>query len=284
MYRMNIPARQYFSRFAKTLLTLVMCMVVSLAFRTPLVMAEDASKIITVVYDNWPPSTIEPTKDDPRRGFANDLIKGIFTKAGYDVRFKAVPLNRGHDMVRSGKAQLYSETSEIHAPDLKFPEMPTYAYDYVFWVLSDDNWTYDGLESLKGRRAGSVIGYEFEALDKDFNAYMKDSNSKLFETGGTDAVERLFQMLALGRIEMFCESFLVGQNMLAKLGLTDKIKAAGVLKKPFVGYPGFSPVDPRTPELLRIWDKSRKELQDSGDDLQFLKSYGIKQKTFLVKG
>ena len=73
-----------------------LCLAVIIASPTSHAVADDTSKVIPVVYDHWPPSTIDPLDDEPRRGFANELLRNIFTAAGDTVIFKVQPLNRGH--------------------------------------------------------------------------------------------------------------------------------------------------------------------------------------------
>ena len=257
-----------------------LCLAFATSFHISNALGEDADKTIIAVYDHYPPSTIIPSDDEPRRGFANDMLRDIFEKAEYTVVFKEQPLARALETMASGGAHVYPEIIKPLAPSLLYPESPTFNHDYVIWVKNDGPWVYNGADSLRGRRVGNVVGYEFGHLDKDYDAFILDEETDLFETGGTDAISRLFQMLDLGRIDMYCESYLVGQYEIAKLGLSGKVRPAGVLPVPIIVYPGFSPTDPRSEELLAVWDAGRRELQAIGRDKLYLEAYGIDEAAF----
>ena len=179
---------------------------------------------------------------------------------------------------------MFAEATPAMLPTLLFSEVPTFAYDAVIWVRSDDPWHYEGAESLRGRRVGNVSGYAADGVDDVYQAFLDSKSTDVFEASGIDAVPRLFQMLSLGRVDMFAENFLVGQYLGDKLGLSDKIRPAGMMANSEKLYPAFSPVDPRARELIEIWNKGRSEMQLTGEDIKYLANYGIEESSFPVRG
>ena len=252
-------------------------------FPDPNVIAGDSDNVIVIVYDHWPPSAIAPSDEEPRRGFVNDMLRDIFTAAGYTVIFKSQPVKRGLESVRIGTAHIFAEATPAMLPTLLFPEVPTFAYDGVIWVRMDDPWRYDGAASLRGRRVGNVLGYAADDVDDVYQAFLTNKDTNLVQVSSIDAVPLLFQMLSRGRIDIFAESFLVGQYFGNRLGLSDKIRPAGVLAKPEKLFPAFSPVDPRARELIEIWNKGRSEMQMTGEDKKYLMNYGIMEDTFPIR-
>ncbi len=236
-------------------------------------------KELILCYDEWPPSTIFPSEKNFNRGFTIDLMQSVFAKHGYDVVFREVPYARGIEMTATGQCHLLAEVPDgVQEKNILFPEESTFAYKQAFFIRRGSNWKYKGVNSLKGLRVGNIVGYDYSQLDPDFQRFLKDpkKSNQITVVGGTDGIQQLMRLIAIGRLDTFNEAFLIGSYVIQQNGLQDQLTVGGYFSKPLVEKPVFSPKNPESAKLMKIWDEDRKNLRLSGRDLKFLEKYGLK--------
>lgn len=241
-----------------------------------------SNQTLTICYDSWPPSTIFPDTKNGQKGFVIDMISEIFTSQGYEIKFRLCPYARCISDCSIGKCDLIPEVvPDLNSidgfinVDLKYPKEPSFTYKYTFFVHADSNWEYSGIQSLQSKIIADIVGYDYSSLDENLEAYLNDKNNSknIYKTSGSDAVEKILLRISQKKIHIFCESELVGQYYIKKLGLEDKIKTAGSLNKMLVLKPAFSAKNPNSAKLMETWDNGIQKIKANNLHLNFIKKY-----------
>lgn len=220
---------------------------------------------LKVCYDQWPPMTMFPTKDEPERGVVIDMVEQIYSSEGFTLEYFEVPLARGLDMVAEGLCDmlpeyLYSKNSDnvfVYASEA------TFSYATAFVVRKSDSWRYQGIQSLNGKRIATGPGWDYSSMSAGYQHYIDDpANSNFVEViaGYDDVVDRIFHMIKEDRVDLYADNDLVLQYVLNQLDLNDDLRIVRPgLEKKLVEMPIFSkkiPTDKRQ-ELINIWNEGR---------------------------
>ena len=259
--------------------TVSLWLVVLLLFGLTYQPAVAQNKIVTLVSDPFPPYVM----DDPeRKGYVTEIVIKILEDAGYQARYIKVPFKR---------ALLGLERGTYDGLLAVSPGRPGYIYTEnsfgtsltSFFVAKDSAWQYRGTHSLRGITLGVINGYEFsggqpgEYGDK-IDAYIatnKKDHHLVQVISGNDALERIIQKLALGRIDAAVEDSTVFWFAARKLGLADQFKAAGNLNKPENITVGFNLNNPRAHELAAVISDGIARLKQSGEYAQIVRQYDL---------
>ena len=237
---------------------------------------------LKVCYDQWPPMTIFPTKENPERGVVIDMVEHIYASQGYRLEFFEVPLARGLDMVAGGQCDmlpeyLYSKNSDN---GFVYAKVPTFAYDSAFVVRRDDPWRYEGTVSLNNRRVATGPGWDYSSMSRDYQDYLDDpKNAEFVEViaGYDDVVGRIFQMIKDNRVDLYADNELVLRHVLNQLDLHNElIIVRPGLEKKLVEMPIFSkeiPVEKRQ-VLIDIWNQGRLAMKGEQEQ-SLLRKYQV---------
>ena len=191
-----------------------------------------AEQTVLLVGDPWPPYVIGKMGEDATSGVAVEIVKKIFSQIdGVMVRFPLIPWKRALREVQEGQ-------SDGIGMLLKIPERQIYMLytdalvtgESLIWSATGETaarfeWT--SIEDLHGLRVGITQGYSYgEILDRSFE------NGDVIAVSAP-TVERLFEMLANGRINLALANDAVGYS------LARKYPQAGIL-------PSIRPVNTET--------------------------------------
>ena len=237
---------------------------------------------LKVCYDQWPPMTIFPSEGFPARGFVIDMLEQIYTSKGYQLEYYEVPLARGLDMVADGLCDmlpeyLFSQDTEV---GFEYATEATFAYPTAFVVRQDESWRYDGIQSIQGKRVATGPGWDYSSVSVDYQNYIDDpNNSDLVEViaGSSDVVERIFQMIKAGRIDLYADNMLVLQYMLNRFDWNNGLKIVRPgLENKLVEIPIFSNKMPaeRRKTLINIWNSGRLSIKGDKQKM-LLKKYNV---------
>lgn len=253
--------------------------VIFLLINTLSVAMADALK---VCYDQWPPMTMYPTAEDPRRGFVIEMLSDIYNEAGYDLNFYVVPLARGLDMVASGECDLLPENAfSTNVNDgYVFADKESFEYPMAFVIRHDDDWKYEGIESIKDRRVATGPGWDYSSMSVTYQSYLDDPmNSANVETmtGENDVVNRILNMISANRVDLYADNLFVLKYLLNETGLSDRLKI--VLAAPdykLIEKPIFSTKIPKEKrsKLIAIWNEGRSKMS-LDKERAYLKKYGV---------
>ncbi|WP_245584231.1 transporter substrate-binding domain-containing protein [Saccharospirillum impatiens] len=184
------------------------------------------AETLKVCYDQWAPMTIFPTEASPDRGFVIDMLAYIYTEEGYELEYYEVPLARGLDMVAEGLCDMLPEylLSPSSGDFFVYASEPTFSYSTAFVTRRDDPWRYNGIHSIEGKRIATGPGWDYSSVSVGYQHYLDaPENSGLVEViaGTDDVVDRIFNMIISGRVDLYADNDLVLQHTLNRLNIVD---------------------------------------------------------------
>lgn len=241
-----------------------------------------SAETVKVCLDPWPPMTMFTTETQNQRGVVIDMMSDIYEEAGYTLEIFQVPYARGMQMVSDGICDMLPEKefSPIVDKNFVYADQATFEYPTAFIIRRDDSWRYKGIESVHGRRIATGEGWDYSSMSKAYQNYLDaPANKDLIEmiSGDANVVERIFAMIAAGRVDMYADNVLVLNYVLNKTDLKEKLQIVSPgLEKKLVEKPIFSlklPEEKRR-KLIAIWDNGRRSLNDE-DIGRYLQRYKL---------
>ena len=234
---------------------------------------------LKVCYDHWPPMTMFPIQGAPARGVVIDMVEHIYSSKGYQLAFYEVPLARGLDMVAEGLCDMLPEYLYSADSDSGFvyANEATFSYDSAFVIRKEDDWRYQGIHSLAGKRIATGPGWDYSSMSTEYQSHIDDpKNADFIETiaGHDDVVDRIFKMIKDNRVDLYADNDLVLQHVLNELKLDKDLQIVRPgLEKKLVEIPIFSKKipDDKRQELINLWNHGRLTIK------------GEKEQTFLNK-
>lgn len=237
------------------------------------------NSIVKLVSDPFPPYVMNEADS---KGYVTEMVLIILEDAGYQAEYINVPFKR---------ALLGLERGTYDGLLAVSPGRPGYIYtensfgtsQTSFFVTKDSTWQYRGTQSLESITLGVINGYEFAGgqpgeYENKIDAYIvmnKQNRSLIQVVSGTDALDRIMQKLALGRIDATLEDASVFWHAAKRMGLSDKFKVAGNLNSPEKITVGFNLKNPRAHELAQVISDGIQKLKDSGEYNKILLQYGL---------
>lgn len=222
---------------------------------TPL-LARD--KPITIaVEDDWAPySSLKKDRSGPE-GFTVDVVREIYKAKGIGVHLVAVPYARCLNMTDTGAAIACLHTPKVRENIDKYwwHETPVVDVDYFVYGLAGETSGISNTQALEGQSVGITHGYTYPS---DFT-----DNQKINKVPYRSE-ELLLKMLVNKRIRYI----VVSEPPIAALAKSHspwlaQIKKLGALER-LPHYLNFSKKDPRSQELLQVFEAGLKELKKSG--------------------
>jgi polar amino acid transport system substrate-binding protein len=175
-------------------------------------------------------------------------------------------------MVRLGDADVLLGAYRTDVPDFVFHERPAVFSRMLFWTHTDNDWEFDGIESLKGVKIGIIKGYSYgDSLD----AYLAANPKQVQEGYGSDALGSLVKRLERRRVDVIIEDDWVISYYLKSNPEMQTLRMAGGVE----GVPVFIPLSPANPErsgrLAQLIDAGIEALQESGEMSRIYEKYGV---------
>ena len=205
-------------------------------------------------------------------GPAVDLIRRICAEMNTECSFRLLPWSRAQNEVKSGKANgmFVIGWNERRAEWVHFTP-PIMNTEYGFFVNIDNPLEFAGTSDIAGYKVG-VYGPSNTA-----NSLVKIQTSMTED--GLEAItvdmrpddESGFKKLALGRLDAVYSNRDVGLALIAKLGLTDKVRYSGAQRK-LKYFIGFSMAH-NDMTVLESFDAAYRKLHQSGEVKKILDKY-----------
>jgi len=238
--------------------------------------------VLKVCYDQWPPMTIFPTAQEPRRGVVIDMLAHIYTKAGYDLQYFPVPLARGMAMVEAGLCDVLPEVefSADTKHNFVYAEQASFTYPTAFVIRRNDPWRYAGVKSIIGKRIATGPGWNYRSMSQPYQNHIENPNNSSsikIIAGDDDVVERIFKMIAANRVDIYADNLFVLNYLLNSTNLHNQLQIVTPgLENSLTEKPVFSLQIPQAKrqKLMNIWDQGRKNIKAQQED-KYLNSYGI---------
>jgi polar amino acid transport system substrate-binding protein len=227
---------------------------------------------IVLEADSWCPMNCEPGSERP--GFMVEAAEKIFARHGHKIVYQLRPWTRAIEEAKSGKANGIIGASKNDAPDFVFPvnELSLWPMD-SFFVKADSNWTFSGIDSLKGITLGTMLDYGY---GEKLLTYIKENPRKVQVVGGDTPLENNIKKLLAGRIDVLVEASPVFLYTTTKMGVQNLVKLAGSMPETQAIYIAFSPGNPKSTEYARILSNGIDELRSTGELAKILATYNLK--------
>lgn len=221
---------------------------------------------ITVVADPWPPYIEE---DNLNGGFTLEVLREAYKTQGYVIEYINIPWARAEKEVKEGKYDILPNVWYSNERSLDLLYSDSYAVNKIkFITLKDDNYIYDGIDSLSGKKVGVLRSY---AYSEEF------SNANIFTKVEVNTLIASIQMLLKGRVDLTLEDEVVAKNIIKTYDSTlfDKLRFSPV---PFISNKlyitsGFK--NSRHEEVINAFNKGLLEIKTNGIYDSIAKKYGL---------
>lgn len=228
------------------------------------IVATAQEKVIVVAGNTWPPF-VDPK--NPKGGISLELIKAVYKTQGYVVEMKNLPWARAEAGVKKGKYDILLNVwkNSEREKDLLFSK--AFASNKIKFIkLKDDNFEYNGLESLEGKKIGVVRGYGY------LKQLRRVKNVKLDEV--TDFSQNIKKLLS-SRIDLTIEDEIVAKMVIEQ---TDPkvLNKISFTKKSFLEMElhvaaGYK--NPRNKEMIKAFNKGLELIIENGTFEEIMKNY-----------
>ena len=234
---------------------------------------------ILLTSDIWCPYNCASDAENP--GYAIEIARIIFEKAGHTLQYEVVPWSRSLKLVKEGNSTAVVGVTRNEAPDLVFPEQEFGISVIHFFKRKGFAWKFSGTESLKSVRVGIMADYEYGAgLDAYFE---KNANTtKVQIIRAREPLVLNIRKLLGERIDVIPEDKSVFMETARSMGVLDKIENAGIdpirsrkdLEESKL-YMAFSPKDPKSKDYARLLTDGIAQMRLSGELNRILARYGL---------
>ena len=224
------------------------------------------NKMVMAAADPYPPF-VDPY--NPLDGLSLEVIRAAFKTQGYQVKMEYVPWARAEHGVKDGVYDILPNVWHTEARTKELLYSTPYATNTVKFIKQrGDAFDFKGMDSLKGKRIGTIRDYGYS---DEFN------NSKAFVREDVSDFMQNIKKLATKRIDLTLEDeivakFQIGRNDPAAM---DKIEFAKtpLNSKPLYIASGLK--NPRHKELIDAFNKGFESIKKDGTLEAIFKKYGI---------
>lgn len=225
-----------------------------------------AAKTIVAVADPYPPY-LDP--QDPKGGIAVEIIRAAYKTQGYTLQLEIMPWARAEKGVKEGRYDVLLNVwrTEARAQELLF-STPYAVSKIKFIKLKGDPFEYTGLDSLKGKRIGTVRGYGYGDA---FNS------STLFSKNEVNEVSLNLKKLILKRIDLTLEDEITAKFLLKlnepELATQVEFTTHSLSDNPLYIASGLK--NPNHTEWIEAFNKGYQRIQANGTLAEIQKRYGL---------
>jgi polar amino acid transport system substrate-binding protein len=234
--------------------------------------ARDTSTVILVA-DVWPPYNCTP--QDNNEGYMIDVAREIFEPLGYKVDYKIVPWPRALAGTLEGSYDGAIGCARSEGPELVFPEQELLLTSVAFFTLADNPWQFAGEASLNNVRLGVTSEYDYVDWLDAYIVREADDRDKVQAVTGYRPLEQNLRKLVKKEIDVLVGNGDTVKYEVQQLGLTDKIKMAGMDPQSIPCFIGFSPGTPSGSRLAAEFDEGMRRLRSTGRFAEILAAYGL---------
>lgn len=224
-------------------------------------------KTITAAADPWPPF-VDPSH--PKEGLSLEIVRAAFKTQGYNVKMEYVPWARAIKGVKNGKYDILPNTwvTEERKGFLVYSD-PYAANKIKFVKRKEDPFEFNGLQSLTGKKIGTVRGYGYDTDFLSATNFIKDDSNNMMQN---------IMKLIKKRVDLTLGDEIVARMTIAKdnpeylnqLSFTENSLASNDL------HITSGLKNPRHKEIINSFNKGLKAIKGNGVYKAILKEYGVK--------
>lgn len=220
------------------------------------------------------PYTGEPDSDRP--GFMIEIVKAIFEKEKYTIQYKKMSWDTALGLARNGDVDAVVGANKEDVPGFILPETEQAQAQGFFYGLANSSWKYSSIESLEKITLGVINNYNYTDI-QDYIKKNRSNSSKVRMFSDEDALEKMTEALAEGKIQAFIEDRYVMQEFLKTYSKSNRIKEVGQLRVPTKLYIAFSPKRMNAAENAEVITKGMAQIKADGTLKKILDKYGISE-------
>lgn len=209
----------------KKLKTLIIALALALALFSSGSAGTNDKPVITIAgIENFRPYSY--TENNRPEGLYNDIVRELFSRAGYSVKIKLMPFKRILSMTKQGDVTGMAGT--FFTPDRG--KFATFLKDIPLTIMHSSLFVTKGspiqtpdLSELKGKMIGHKRGF---IMSPELDSGAKNG---VFQEHEVESVEQMVKMLIAGRLDAFCNNT---ANALYYIDRLDKEKTIQLLPQP----------------------------------------------------
>jgi polar amino acid transport system substrate-binding protein len=237
------------------------------------------SDTILLQSDIWCPYNCAPDSKLP--GYAIEIAKKIFEKAGHKFKYEVAPWSRSLKLAKEGQITAIVGVSRNEAPELIFPEQEFGISAIHFFKRKGFPWKFEGIGSFETVRVGIMADYEYgDGLDAYFEKNRKTRKVQIIRA--EEPLVLNIRKLLRGRIDVIPEDKSVFIETANGMGVLGKIEYAGVdpinskegLDEARL-YMAFSPKNPKSKEYAKLLSAGIEQMRLSGELSKILAKYQL---------
>lgn len=235
-------------------------------------LSSESDKRLIVVADPWCPHNCKA--GDTREGYMVDVAREAMAAAGYTLDYRNLSWARALKMTREGEFHAVVGAFRTDAPDFIFPEVAQGRSSMSLFTHPDNDWTYDGIASLRDQKLLTINGYSYSAELDDYIDRNQDNRERIWILSGPAPLKRALSLLEQNRTDVFAED----DDVMAWAALNDPDidlpRSAGRVGQT-LSYLAFSPARENSAELARILSEGTQRLIENGRMKAILDRYGL---------
>ncbi|WP_396588396.1 substrate-binding periplasmic protein [Bermanella sp. R86510] len=225
-----------------------------------------ANTVVTATQDPWPPFVQSGNVRDA--GLSVDVVQEALRTQGYTLRMSIMPWARSIEMVRQGEIDVLVATwhTEERTKFLRYSD--AYLSNKLKFIMRANNdFRFDGLQSLKGKTVGIVKDYGYG--DEFLNA------THFTREEAKDTPTNLRKVLA-NRIDMTIEDEVVAKSQIKETRLDPsdfRFSKKNLSENQLYVTSGLA--NDRGEEIINAFNKGLKEIKANGTFDKILQKYGL---------
>lgn len=215
--------------------------------------------------------------DNGDLGICHKIIKRIFEPEGYTVKPIFSPLIRTIRETEAIRVDAICSVNPHNSKGLALADYPNARLDYYFWVRSDSNFQYDGVESLARIKVINVNGYNYTIPGRNYQKFLESAKNKknIFMMSGDDVMSRAFKLIHSNRAQTICLDDISARYILQKHNMQNLIKSAGRLPNTLHSYFAVSDQHPKKDHLLKTYNEGHIKLDRLGAFDEIFSEYNL---------
>ena len=239
-----------------------------LALALWLVIAPAYADKLIAVQNPWPPYL---SPDLEGQGLSGQIVREALRRQGHELEIRFLPWARALRMVKNGGADLLVAAwwTQERSEYLRFSE-PYVQNNLKFIKRKNDDFEFEGLQSLSGKRLGLVRSYGYGDQLTNAKNYHKVENLDLLAN---------IRMLLAGRIDLTLEDELVARYIMSEdnpaLLKTVAFTKSALSSKPLYVASGLS--HPKNIEYVAAFNRGLKSMREDGTLDRYLQQLSAPQ-------
>lgn len=221
---------------------------------------------LTAVTDPYPPFVDE---DHPQEGIAMAIVRAAYATQGYEIRWLNMPWARAEQSVKNGTFDMLPITWYTKSRSRELLYSDPYVTNHVKFIQRrGEDFTYQGLESLRGKSVGTVRYYGYGDEFSTAEHFTREPVAEFIYN---------IRKLINGRIDLTLEDELVARTHIAKhapelIDLIDFVEPPYTSKDLHVtsGY-----ANPRHREIIDAFNAGLKEIKENGTFQQIMEDNNL---------